>query len=195
MRLPFKYNLRNLCVRWRSTLVTITSILLVVAVFVTVMSLARGLRSTFLRTGTGQNLLVIRKGALAESSSQITVDDARNTRFLEGIQRTAAGEPLASAEVIVLITMERRNGARAHVQVRGLGPLGLQLRPQVKMIEGRMFNRGLRECIVSQKVAGRFKHCQLGESFRSGKHLWKVVGIFEAARTAFESEIWMDSDE
>jgi len=119
----------------------------------------------------------------------------RRTRFLEGIRRTPEGDPLASGEVIVLITMERPNGAKAHVQVRGLGPVGLQLRPQIKILEGRMFRRGLRECFVSRKVASRFTHCQLGESFRSGKHLWKVVGTFEAANTAYESEIWIDADE
>ncbi len=195
MRLPLKYNLRHLRVRWTSTLVTVASIALVVAVFVMVMSLARGLRSTFLSTGDERNLLVLRKGALAESSSQITIEDVRRTRFLEGIQRTPQGEPLASAEVIVLITLDRANGGKAHVQVRGLEPAGLPLRPQIRLVEGRMFQRGVRECIVSRKVARRFKQCGLGQSFRSGKHTWHVVGIFEAAKTAFESEIWADTDE
>src|SRR5262249_39174392 len=153
-----------------STLVTVLSIALVVGVFVMVMSLARGLRTTFLSTGDERNLLVLRKGALAESSSQITVDDVRRTRLLEGIARTPRGEPLASAEVIVLITLDRASGGKAHVQVRGLGPLGLQLRPQLHLVEGRMFQPGVRECIVSRKVAGRFSHCSLGEHFLSGKH-------------------------
>jgi len=65
----------------------------------------------------------------------------------------------------------------------------------VKIVEGRMFRPGVRECIVSQKVAKRFTHCRLGDSFRSGKHAWNVVGIFEAGKTAYESEIWMDADE
>lgn len=195
MTLPLKYNLRHLRVRWTSTLVTIVSIALVVAVFVMVMSLARGLRHTFVSTGDARNLLVLRKGALAESSSQITVEDVRRTRFLEGIRRTAQGEPLTSAEVIVLITLDRASGGNAHVQVRGLEPAGLSLRPQIRLVEGRMFQRGVRECIVSRKVARRFKQCALGESFRSGKHTWHVVGIFEAGKTAFESEIWADTDE
>jgi putative ABC transport system permease protein len=195
MSVPLKYNLRHLRVRWTSTLVTVTSIALVVAVFVMVMSLARGLRHTFVSTGDERNLLVLRKGALAESSSQITVEDLRRTRVLEGIARTPAGEPLASAEVIVLITLNRASGPTAHVQVRGLEPAGLLLRPQIKLVEGRMFQRGVRECIVSRKVARRFQHCGLGQSFRSGKHTWLVVGIFEAAKTAFESEIWADTDE
>lgn len=195
MALPLKYNLRHLRVRWRSTLVAIVSIALVVAVFVVVMALARGLRTTFLTTGDERNLLVLRKGALAESSSQITIEDVQRTRVLEGIRASPQGEPLASAEVIVLITLDRASSGEAHVQVRGLEPAGLALRPQVKLVEGRMFRRGVRECIVSRKVAQRFKQCGLGESFLSGKNSWHVVGIFEAAKTAFESEIWADSDE
>jgi putative ABC transport system permease protein len=195
MKLPLKYNLRHLRVRWKSTLVTVASIALVVAVFVMVMSLAQGLRKTFLSTGDSRNLLVLRKGALAESSSQITVEDVRGTRFLDGIERTASGEPVASAEVIVLITMERKSGGKAHVQVRGLGPLGIELRPGIQVVEGRMFKPGLRECIVSRKVANRFKGCGIGQTFRSGKHQWKVTGIFDAGKSAYESEIWMDADE
>jgi putative ABC transport system permease protein len=137
----------------------------------------------------------LRKGALAESSSQITIEDVRRTRFLEGIQRTTKGEPLVSAEVIVLITLDRASSGKAHVQVRGLEPAGLLLRPQIKLVEGRMFQRGVRECIVSRKLAHRFKQCGLDESFRSGKHTWHVVGVFDAAKTAFESEIWADTDE
>lgn len=195
MRLPLKYNWRHLRVRWRSSLATILSIGLVVAVFVMVMALARGLKSTFVSTGDTRNLLVVRKGALAESSSQITVDDVRRTRYLTGIERTRGGEPLASAEVIVLITLPRRSGGMAHVQVRGLGPLGLELRPHVQMVEGRMFEPGQRECIVSKRLAKRFPDCRLGESFHAGKGDWKVVGVFDARKTAFESEIWMDADE
>src|SRR5688572_2952697 len=183
MTVPLKYNLRHLRVRWTTTLVTVVSIALVVMVFVMVMSLARGLRATFLGTGDAGNLLVLRKGALAESSSQITVEDVRQTRFLEGIR-------LASAEVIVLITLQRASGGNAHVQVRGLEPAGLELRPHIRLVEGRQFKRGVRECIVSQKVAKRFPESRLGSQFHSGKHAWQVVGIFEAGKTAYESEIW-----
>lgn len=188
MKVPLKYNLRHLRVRWTATVVTVISIALVVMVFVMVMSLARGLRSTFLGTGEDRNLLVLRKGALAESSSQITVEDVKYARYLEGIQS-------ASAEVIVLITLERASGGNAHVQVRGLEPTGIELRPHIKLMQGRIFQRGVRECIVSSKVAKRFPDCRLGGQFRSGKHSWQVVGIFEAAKTAYESEIWADADE
>jgi putative ABC transport system permease protein len=195
MPLPFKYNWRNLRMRWRSSLGTVLSIALVVAVFVMVMALASGLKSTYVNTGDPRNLLALRRGALAESSSQITFEEVRLIQYLDGIARNGEGEPLASPEIIVLITMERGSGGQAHVQVRGLGPTGKQLRPEVWISEGRMFQPGRRECIVSGNIARRFKDCRLGQTFRSGKHTWNVVGIFDARQTAYDSEIWMDADE
>jgi putative ABC transport system permease protein len=195
MALPLKYNLRSLVVRWRSTLAAVLGMGLTVAVFVLVMALAGGLKTTYLRTGDPRNLLVVRKGALAESSSQITLDEVRRTRYLEGLARDKHGEPLHSPEMIVLITLERKHGGKAHVQVRGLGPLGPALRPQLHLVQGRMFRPGLRECLVSRSVAERFQNCGWGQKFRSGKITWEVVGVFEARKTAYDSEIWVDVDE
>src|SRR5947209_4866978 len=113
MQLPLKYNLRHLRIRWLTSLLSVVLIGLVVGVFVTVMSLARGLKATFQSTGDARNLLVIRKGALAESSSQITLDEVRRTKYLDGIAQNEQGEPLASAEMIILITLERKSGGRA----------------------------------------------------------------------------------
>jgi len=196
MALPLKYNLRSLVVRWHTTLAAVLGVALVVWVFLVVLALARGLQTTFVKTGDPRNLLVLRKGSTAESSSQITRAEVRRIRYLDGIERDETGEPLASPEILVLINLDRRDrkGA-AHVLVRGLGPVGLRLRSTVRLAEGRMFQPGMRECIVSRKVAGRFANCQIGEQFRTGRTLWTVVGIFEAAKTAFESEIWVDADE
>jgi putative ABC transport system permease protein len=198
MLLPLKYNVRHLRVRWRSTLVALIGLSLVVSVFVMVMSLARGLRATYLSTGDPRNLLVLRKGALAESSSQVTLDEVRRVKYLDGIARTPGTreeEPLASPEIIVLITLQRHSGGKAHVQVRGLGPMGAQLRPGITVVAGRMFQPGRRECVVSQSVARRFAGCGLGQRFRSGKQAWEVVGVFDARKTAYDSEIWVDADE
>jgi putative ABC transport system permease protein len=195
MAVPFKYNIRHLRVRWRSTASTLLFFALVVAVFVSVMSLARGLQATYLSTGDSHNLLVLHKGSLAESSSQITPDDVRRIRFLDGIARNENDEPLASAEVIVLITMQRLAGGKAHVQVRGLGPMGTRLRSGIQLVAGRMFVPGRRECVVSRAVARRFEHCELGQAFHSGRHTWNVVGLFDARKTAYDSEIWLDAEE
>ncbi|MCS7048035.1 MAG: ABC transporter permease [Verrucomicrobiae bacterium] len=195
MAVPLKYNLRNLRVRWRSTTATVLGMALVVAVFVLVMSLDRGMRATYINTGDPRNLIVLRKGSTAESSSQISRQQARLIRYAPGIARTERDEPLASAEVIVLALLQRREGGQANVQVRGLGSVGLELRPQVRLVEGRMFVPGRRECIVSRRIAERFEGCRVGETFRAGATTWRVVGMFDAQRTAHESEIWMDADE
>jgi len=194
--IPLSYNLRNLRIRWRMTIATVLGVALVVAVFVMVMALARGLKSTFVATGDERNLLVMRKGSTAESSSQIGREEARTIKYLDGIQRDANDEPMASAEIIVLIYLDRLDAAGgANVLVRGMGPMGLTLRPQIHMLEGRMFGTGLRECVVSSKIAKRFKNCRVGQTFRTGRTDWHVVGIFDAQKSAYESEIWVDADE
>ena len=196
MAIPLKYNVRNLRVRWRLTLATTLGVALVVAVFVMVMALARGLKATYISTGDERNLLVLRKGSTAESSSQISRTEVRQIKYLDGIARDGAGEPLASPEILVLITMDRIDRAgTAHVLVRGMGQMGLELRPQITISEGRMWRPGLHECIVSRRITERFADCRVGESFRSGRTMWHVVGMFDAAQTAYESEIWVDADE
>ena len=196
MSIPLNYNLRNLRLRWRSTLATMLGIALVVVVFIFVRALAHGMESTYVNTGDERNLIVLRKGSTAESSSQISREEARRVKYLEGIARDEQGEPLASAEIIVLIVLDRTGGGgSANVLVRGISPVALALRPQIRITEGRMLRSGLHECIVSRRIAERFAHCHVGESFQSGKTTWHVVGIFDARQTAYESEIWVNADE
>lgn len=196
MSIPLTYNLRNLRVRWRLTAATALGIGLVVAVFIMVMALAQGLKATYVSTGDPRNLLVLRKGSTAESNSQITRGEVTRMRYQEGIARDAQGNPLVSAEIILLIYLDRIDGSGgANVLVRGMKAAGLALRPQVRMVEGRMLRPGLHECVVSRRIADRFANCRVGQSFRAGATEWRVVGIFDAARTAYESEIWIDADE
>src|ERR1043166_9218521 len=196
MAIPLKYNIRSLRVRWRSTLATTLGIALVVSVFVMVMALARGLKATYISTGDTRNLLILRKGSTAESSSQIGRDQVRTIKYVEGIRRNSHGDPLVSAEIVVLIYLDRiDHSGGANVLVRGMSGLGLEMRPQIHLEQGRWFQPGLHECVVSRKIAARFANCHVGDRFRAGKFFWTVVGIFEAEKTAFESEIWVDADE
>jgi putative ABC transport system permease protein len=195
MGIPLSYNLRNLRVRWRSTLATMIGIALVVTVFIFVRALAHGMESTYINTGDERNLIVLRKGSTAESSSQISREEARRIKYLDGVARDEHGEPLASAEIIVLILLDRVGGGTANVLVRGVSSVALALRPQIRIAEGRLLRPGLHECIVSHRIAERFVHCRVGKSFQSGKTTWHVVGIFDAQQTAYESEIWVDADE
>ena len=196
MALPLKYNVKNVFVRWRSTLATILGVALVVAVFMLVQALAVGLESSSANTGVEGNLLVMRKGSTAESSSQVKLDQVRTIQYLDGVARDAAGKPVVSADVLILINLPRReNKGEANILVRGVGPNGKELRPQVTLTSGRWFNPGRREAVISQRLADRFANTGVGEKFKTGAHWITVVGHFDAGNTAFDSEVWMDGDE
>lgn len=196
MALPIKYNVRNVIVRWRSTLATILGVALVVAVFVIVQALAIGLEAAGASTGAPGNLLVMRKGSTSESSSQVQLKQVKTIQFLEGVARDANDKPMISADVLVLINLPRReNKGEANILVRGIGPNSQSLRPQVSLADGRWFAPGRREVVISKRLSARFANTGLGEKFKTGGHELTVVGHFEGGATAFDSEIWMDGDE
>ncbi len=193
MAIPLKYNLRNLLVRRTSTLLTASSIALTVAVFITMMALATGLKEAFISTGSPRNLIVLRQNSDTETNSTVTPADFQNIKYLEGIARDGNGMPRASAETIVLINLPRvDNPQGSNVIIRGLSAMGFALRPQVRLVEGRWFRPGSREVVVSQPVSRRFANTHLGQRLRFGRSEWQVVGIFNAGGTAFDSEIWCD---
>lgn len=196
MALPLKYNVRNVFVRWRATMATVLGVALVVAVYILVNSLAEGLKKSSANTGDPRNVLIVRKGSTAESSSQITREQFRMIPYLDEVARDAQGRPLISADVLVLVTLPRRDGAsEAHVLLRGVSPAGLALRPQVQLVAGRWFAPGKREAVVSRRLAARFANFELGDVFRSGTRALTVVGWLDAGNSAFDSEVWLDADE
>ncbi len=193
MAIPLKYSIRSVLVRRVSTLLTVLSIALVVAVTIGVMALASGLEMALVSTGDPLNILVRRRGADSELSSLVTRDTWQVLRYLPGVKTRPDGEPLASADVVVVINLPKRGSTQgANVTVRGLPPQGMALRPHVRLMAGRMFQPGLREVIVSHRLSGRFQQMSLGDRLRFGKGDWMVVGLFDAGQTAFDSEIWTD---
>jgi len=196
MALPLTYNFRNVLVRWRSTLATIVGIALVVAVFVLVQSLAVGLEKSAANTGDPRNLMLVRKGSTAESTSLVSLEQLRILHYWPQIARDAAGQPVISADLICLISQPRIDGhGEANVSVRGVSPLGVALRPQVKLVSGRWFTPGRREVTVSHKLASRFAGFAVGDTFRTAGKAVTVVGKFDGGNSAFDSEVWMDADE
>jgi ABC-type lipoprotein release transport system permease subunit len=196
MALPIRYSLRNAIVRWRSTIATVLGIALVVFVFVLLQSLAAGIEKSSGNTGDPRNVMVVRKGATAESASLISRQNFQQIQYFEGIARTPAGEPVISADVLVLVTLPRRDhSGEANVLLRGVTPRGRELRPQVRLVAGRWFTSGKREVVVSAKLARRFAHFDLGDSFKSGTATLTVVGWLDGGGSAFDSECWLDADE
>ena len=196
MALPLHYNVRNVLIRWRATAATILGVALVVAVYVLVQSLAAGLEKSSRNTGDERNIMIVRQGSTAESSSQITRDQYRLLRDLPEIARDARGQPLISADVIVLVNLPRRNNAgESHVLIRGVSPRGLELRRQAPLVDGPWFEPGLREVVVSRRLAARFPNFDIGNQISIGTRKLAVVGITSGGNSAFDSELWMDADE
>ena len=196
MALPIRYSLRNALVRWRSTIATVLGIALVVFVFVLLQSLAAGIEKSSGNTGDPRNIMVMRKGSTAESTSLISRQNLQDIRYFPEIARNAEGEPVISADVLVLVNLPRcNNGGEANVLLRGVTPRGKELRPQVHLVAGRWFEPGKREVVVSAKLAKRFANFDVGQSFKSGSATLTVVGWLAGGGSAFDSECWLDADE
>jgi ABC-type lipoprotein release transport system permease subunit len=196
MKLPLAYVARNLWVRRLTTVLTAGGMALVVFVFAAVLMLDAGLRATLVATGSDLNVLFIRKGAQTEVQSGVARDQAALIESLPQVARDAEGRPRVSKEVVVLNSLTKVDtGRRSNVPVRGVTPMGLQLRPHVKVVDGRLFRPGSSEIIVGAAVARQFAGVQVGQSLSFAQRQWTVVGVFDAGRTAFDSEIWGDAEQ
>jgi ABC-type lipoprotein release transport system permease subunit len=143
-------------------------------------------------TGEPDNLVVLRKGATSDGSSQVTRDAALALRALPGVARDAAGEPLASRELVNQPFMRTRAGSRENVLVRGVEPVAFAVHRSVRVVDGRPFRRNLGEVVIGRGVMARYAPGGVGTEIVFGRRRWTVVGVFDAGGTAFDSEIWAD---
>jgi ABC-type antimicrobial peptide transport system permease subunit len=194
--IPLSYVLRNLWVRRVTTILTAGGMALVVFVFATVLMMSEGINETMVATGQPDNVLILRKGAGAEINSAITRSQASNLDAMPGIATDSQGRRLLSREVAVLNNLPKRETLEmANVTLRGTSEIGLAIRPQVKLVEGRMFRPGTSEIVAGRAVARGFANMSLGQTITMAGREWTVVGIFDAERSGFDSEIWGDVDQ
>jgi putative ABC transport system permease protein len=192
MALPLKYNMRNIVVRKGSTLATAFTIGLTVAVFLMVMALARGIDLTLSSSGEPMNIIVLREGSTAELNSSVTRENFNDLIYLDGVERES-DKPLAAAELVTLIYKARKGMSQgSNVTVRGVGPMSFKLRSGFQTVAGRVYQPGLTEAVVSKRIAERFQGLDIGDRFRIQTTDYTVVGLFDSAGKAFESEIWVD---
>jgi ABC-type lipoprotein release transport system permease subunit len=196
MRIPPRFIARNLWSRRLTTLLTAAGLALVVFVFAAVLMLNAGLHATMVTTGQYDNVILIRSSAETEVQSSVTRAQADAAISNPAVALSAEGLPLVSRETVVLISLDKRDtGQRSNVLIRGVGPYALALRPQVRLVAGRMFHAGASEIIAGASVARRFNGAGLGERLRFGQREWTVVGLFDAGNSGFDSEIWGDADQ
>jgi len=193
---PFTYIARNLWVRRVTTALTAAGMALVVYVFATVLMMTEGIRATLVATGQPDNVIVLRKGAGAEINSGISRAQADILATLPGIAVDGAGRALVSKEPVVLTNLPKRgSGKPSNVTLRGTSAQALALRPQVRLVEGRMFRPGSSEVVAGRAVTNGFQGVAIGSSLRLGGRDWTVVGVFDAGRSGFDSEIWGDAEQ
>ncbi|HEX4783052.1 MAG TPA: ABC transporter permease [Candidatus Sulfotelmatobacter sp.] len=201
MAIPISYNVRNLRLRKGLTVMTALGIALTVTTAIFLMALLAGLNRAFVNSGNPLNVLVLRKGSEAELSGGFDASLYPILRTLPGIAKDSHGEPMTSGEWVVVIILPRKDGTgEVNVTVRGMMPDGLEMRqlpgpenhPGVKLIAGDWFHTGQREVVVSKSIRDRFTHANIGDTMEFGKGSWKVVGVFDAGGSAYESEVWGD---
>ncbi|HZQ17338.1 MAG TPA: ABC transporter permease [Terriglobales bacterium] len=192
MAIPISYNIRNMILRKRLTLMTALGIALTVTTTVFLMMLLAGMRKAFVSSGDPLNVLVMRKGSTSELTGGFTKDKLPILKQLPGIATDSHGQPMVSGEWVVIVALPR-NGADINVILRGMEQDGLELRRNhVKLLEGRWFAPGQREVVVSKTIHGRYANTNVGDNIDFGKGPWKVVGIFDGGGSAYDSEIWSD---
>jgi len=195
MGLITNYNVRSMLVRKGTAAMTAMGIAMVVAVFVMTLAIAQGFRATLVASGSPHNAIVLRKSATSETVSAVSKPEFTLIETLPQIARDAQGHPLASPELVVIISRPRvSDNQPANVPLRGVGPRGFQVRDSLTFVEGRRFTPGLREINVGRLAVGRFKGLGLGSDVKFGNVTWTVVGVFTADDASFESEVWGDVD-
>ncbi len=191
--IPLKYNVRNLRVRWKTTLMTVLGTGLVVWSSCILFGLVEGLEYSLGISGDPLDLIVMRKGSSTETTGGFETTKADDILILPGIARDEDGEPLAAKELLNIPIAERQNGTKTNIIIRGVQQASRKLRPAFTIVAGRDFVGGKGECIVSKRMSARFKGAQVGGRLVFGsKEIYDVVGIFTAGGSSAESEIWAD---
>lgn len=195
---PISYNFRSLLVRKATTFATALGIGLVVFVLASALMLGAGIEKTMVGAGRADNAVVLRKGADNEMSSSLEVKSLNLVAAAPGVKRSNTGAALASGEVVVVIALDKMGGEAGQISnilVRGVPEVALQVRPEIRVIDGRPPRPGTDEVMVGKGIRGNFRGMEIGESFDLKKNRpVKVVGVFEAGGSSFESEVWADVD-
>jgi putative ABC transport system permease protein len=195
MALPISYNVRNIVVRWKVTLLALGGISLVVAVLIALTAMANGFSRALAVTGSPDNAIVTQRGSTGELASGFTRDQASTILVDSRVKRDAEGRPMASPEMVVVAMVPKRDdGTEVQVTLRGVTPMAFNVRQNVRIVEGRNFTPGLYELVVGRKAADRYQGLEVGGSVTLRRQRWEVVGIFTSEGSGFESEMWGDID-
>ena len=186
--------LSSLPQRWGASMVIVIGIAGVVGVLVAMLAMGEGFAQTLKGTGSDDSAIILRGGSQAETNSVITRDQVPLIEPLAGIAKLPDGRPAVSPELSQVVNLKTKaNGTDANAQLRGVGPAGWALRPQLKIIQGRRFETGKRELVVGRGAQKQYVGLEVGKSIELANQQWAIVGIF-ASGDAHDSELWADAD-
>lgn len=196
MAIPLSYNYRNLLARKLTTLLTVLGLALVVFVLTAVLMMANGVKKTLVATGSDNNIIVLRKSATSDVLSAVGRESARLVETFPEIATAEDGKPMISKEAVTIINLYRKDSNdMGNVIVRGVSLDAVKMRSQVKIIQGRIWDPAKSEIIVGRSIHERFKGCDIGQTLKFGTRNWLIVGVFDAQKSGFESEIWGDIEQ
>ena len=188
-------NLRSLPQRIGTSLVIVIGIAGVVAVLVSVLAMSTGMIRTMENAGRDDRAIVLRNGSASESGSAIARDSVRLIMDGAGVKRDVDGKPIASAETLRRLNLfKQSDGAEVNVLLRGVGPKLQTLRPELKIIEGRMFQPAVNEIIVGKSARSQFKGLAIGDKVTTRGATWTVVGTFATGGDSHESSLLADAE-
>jgi len=182
--------------RMGSSAVIVVGIAGVVGVLVALLAMAEGYAQTLRNSGGPDTAIVLRGASAAEVASVLSREDLVQIAQATGIARDGKGQPIVSAETVAAANLPARgskSGDEGSAQVRGVGDEAFAVRPNLKIVQGRRFQPGLRELIVGKGALRQFSGLDVGATLKLGNQPWTVVGIFESG-DAMESELWGDAN-
>jgi putative ABC transport system permease protein len=188
-------NFKSLPHRVGTSSVIVIGIAGVVAVLVSVLAMSTGMIATMEHSGRDDRAIELRNGSASENGSALGRDAARLIEDAPGVKRDTDGKPIASAEALRLVNLFRKDdGAEVSVSLRGAGRQLLAVRPEVKIIEGRMFNPAVTEVIVGKSAHASFKGLDVGDQIKTRNATWTVVGVFTSGGDSHESGLITDAE-
>jgi putative ABC transport system permease protein len=188
-----EFNLRSLPQRVSSSLASVLGIAGVVAVLVAVLAMSAGISGTMAATGADDRVVVLRTGAATEMTSGLDLEAANAIMQAAAVKRDAHGQPIASAEALSLVLVTSKDGTDVSVPLRGVGRNLRELRPELTIVTGRMYDPAVNEVIVGARAQAQYKGLDLGRRIRTQGAEWTIVGVFRSNGDLHESEIIADS--
>src|ERR1700687_4988690 len=194
MAFPLMYNLRSVRARLFSSIVAVLGIAGTVGVFIAMLALANGFHTTLVSSGSDKNAIFMRAGSTSEMTGSVTMEQVKIIQDDPAVARDEKGKPILSPEVVVIAALPLKStGTDANVQVRGVSEQALKVRNNIHMVQGRFFQPGLLELVVGKNATNSYSGLDYGSTIKFGGGTWKIVGVFDAGGSAFDSEVWGDA--